>query len=193
MCTKSGGHCSRKASCDAFKIFAMVSEMGTNGQQRTLSLIPGACISVALRLQHAKPQAQKDRVAGALRRFFEFPDVKQELPALGSGAQAEVTVVGTGWACEVCQTRGTQGACVLLVALFGIRRKLGSSYAVLKPPCLVPQRGAISCWASPQRDFLSGTWGRRSRDRRRPALSLPRGDEPGPAAMAGPVLQDYVG
>lgn len=84
----------------------MVSEMGTNGQQRTLNLIPGACISVALRLQHAKPQAQKDRVAGALRRFFEFPDVKQELPALGSGAQAEVTVVGTGWACEVCQTRG---------------------------------------------------------------------------------------
>lgn len=116
----------------------MVSKMGTNGQQRTLSLIPGACISVALRLQHAKPQAQKDRVAGALRRFFEFPDVKQELPALGSGAQAEVTVVGTGWACEVCQTRGTQGACVLLVALFGIRRKLGSSYAVPKPPSLVP-------------------------------------------------------
>lgn len=44
---------------------------------------------------------------GALRRFFEFTDVKQELPAPGSGAQAEVTIVGPGWACEVCQTQGT--------------------------------------------------------------------------------------
>lgn len=93
----------------------------------------------------------------------------------------------------MCQMQGTRRACVLLVALFGIRQKLDSSYAAPKPPCLVPPRGAIICWASSQRDSLSGTWGRRGRGGRRPALSLPCGDELGLAAMAGPVLQDYVG